>query len=173
VEDFLTKLAIKMGKLIKGGDPNLNNVAVQVINDWQRGKLPFFVPPPRVLYEDDDEAEDAMEEGEEEEDLLAKIQLAEQQEGEMDGDVEAGLEGVLVPPPADVMPNRKKRGREGEEDEEGEDATTTAVKKMRDEGDEEEGEGEVATSGAVKSKKRGREGGNDDEVSAAVVVWQC
>jgi nuclear GTP-binding protein len=36
VEDFLTKLAIKMGKLIKGGDPNLNNVAVQVINDWQR-----------------------------------------------------------------------------------------------------------------------------------------
>lgn len=36
VEDFLTKLAIKMGKLVRGGDPNLNNVAVQVINDWQR-----------------------------------------------------------------------------------------------------------------------------------------
>jgi nuclear GTP-binding protein len=34
--DFLTRLAIKMGKLIKGGEPDLNNVAIQVINDFQR-----------------------------------------------------------------------------------------------------------------------------------------
>ena len=44
MEDFLTKLAIKMGKLIKGGDPNLNNVAVQVINDWQRVRLSLCIP---------------------------------------------------------------------------------------------------------------------------------
>lgn len=44
--DFLTKLALKYGKLLRGGEPDLNNVAVQVINDWQRGKLPFFVAPP-------------------------------------------------------------------------------------------------------------------------------
>ena len=42
MEDFLTKLAVKMGKLIKGGDPNLNNVAVQVINDWQRVREYFI-----------------------------------------------------------------------------------------------------------------------------------
>ena len=34
--DFLTKLAIKNGKLLKGGEPDLNTVAVNMINDWQR-----------------------------------------------------------------------------------------------------------------------------------------
>ena len=157
VEDFLTKLAIKMGKLIKGGDPNLNNVAVQVINDWQRGKLPFFVPPPRVLYEDEEEADGAMEEEEEEEeDLLEKIQLAEKEGRERDGELEAELEGVVVPPPADVMPNLKKRGRDaGGEEEEGEEDDTGAVKKMRDE--------ESSTAAVGKSKKREREAGEDDE----------
>ena len=39
--DFLTQLAIQMGKLIKGGEPDLNNVAIQVINDFQRVSLPL------------------------------------------------------------------------------------------------------------------------------------
>ena len=34
--DFMTKLAKKMGKLVKGGEPDLNNVAVSLINDFQR-----------------------------------------------------------------------------------------------------------------------------------------
>ena len=34
--DFMTRLAKKTGKLIKGGEPDLNNVAVSVINDFQR-----------------------------------------------------------------------------------------------------------------------------------------
>eukprot|EP00604_Paraphysomonas_vestita_P001147 CAMPEP_0174819992 /NCGR_PEP_ID=MMETSP1107-20130205/3524_1 /TAXON_ID=36770 /ORGANISM="Paraphysomonas vestita, Strain GFlagA" /LENGTH=487 /DNA_ID=CAMNT_0016034475 /DNA_START=492 /DNA_END=1955 /DNA_ORIENTATION=+ len=46
--DFLTKLALQMGKLLKGGEPDLNNVAIQVINDFQRGKLPYFIAPPRA-----------------------------------------------------------------------------------------------------------------------------
>ena len=33
---FLTKLAHKMGKLLKGNEPDLRRVAVMVINDWQR-----------------------------------------------------------------------------------------------------------------------------------------
>mmetsp|Transcript_34912 Transcript_34912/g.65109 ORF Transcript_34912/g.65109 Transcript_34912/m.65109 type:complete len:587 (-) Transcript_34912:3382-5142(-) len=125
VEDFLTKLAVKMGKLIKGGDPNLNNVAVQVINDWQRGKLPFFVPPPRVVYEDEEEGEgDEEEEEEEEEDLLLKIQQAEKEESERDGEVDSGLEGVLVAPPVEddddaaVNTTSKKRARDDDEDNE-------------------------------------------------------
>uniref|UniRef100_A0A1B6IAU4 Nucleolar GTP-binding protein 2 n=1 Tax=Homalodisca liturata TaxID=320908 RepID=A0A1B6IAU4_9HEMI len=44
-EDFLTKLAIKTGKLLKGGEPNLPIVARMVLNDWQRGKLPYYTPP--------------------------------------------------------------------------------------------------------------------------------
>ena len=48
-EDFLAQLATKMGRLNKCNTPNLHVVAIQVINDWQRGKLPYFVPPPRDL----------------------------------------------------------------------------------------------------------------------------
>lgn len=34
--DFLTKLALRNGKLLKGGEPDIKSVAVSVINDWQR-----------------------------------------------------------------------------------------------------------------------------------------
>jgi nuclear GTP-binding protein len=45
-EDFMRQIANRTGKLLKGGEPDYNGVAVCIINDWQRGKLPFFVPPP-------------------------------------------------------------------------------------------------------------------------------
>lgn len=43
--DFLKKLAVKSGKLLKGGEPDYAIVSRMVLNDWQRGKLPFYVPP--------------------------------------------------------------------------------------------------------------------------------
>ncbi|KAG0148210.1 hypothetical protein CROQUDRAFT_41630 [Cronartium quercuum f. sp. fusiforme G11] len=48
-EDFLTKLARKSGKLLKGGEPDLRTVATVVLNDWIRGKIPYFVPPPTQI----------------------------------------------------------------------------------------------------------------------------
>ncbi|XP_034029985.1 nucleolar GTP-binding protein 2 isoform X1 [Thalassophryne amazonica] len=47
-EDFLEKLAFRTGKLLKGGEPDLNTVSKMVLNDWQRGRIPFFVKPPGV-----------------------------------------------------------------------------------------------------------------------------
>merc|ERR1711936_480958 len=44
--DFLEKVAQKYGKLLKGGEPDVNTIAKMILNDWQRGKIPFFVPPP-------------------------------------------------------------------------------------------------------------------------------
>jgi nuclear GTP-binding protein len=44
--DFLKKLALRSGKLSKGGEPELRSISINVINDWQRGKLPHFVAPP-------------------------------------------------------------------------------------------------------------------------------
>ena len=44
--DFLTQLCIKQGRLHRGGEPDLSAVAHNVINDWQRGKLPYYTPPP-------------------------------------------------------------------------------------------------------------------------------
>uniref|UniRef100_A0A6V7LAN1 Nucleolar GTP-binding protein 2 n=1 Tax=Bracon brevicornis TaxID=1563983 RepID=A0A6V7LAN1_9HYME len=48
--DFLEKLARRSGKLLKKGEPDMGIVARMVLNDWQRGKLPFFVAP--VGYEE-------------------------------------------------------------------------------------------------------------------------
>ena len=44
--DFLEKVAQKTGKLLKGGEPDLNTVSKTILNDFQRGKLPYFIPPP-------------------------------------------------------------------------------------------------------------------------------
>ncbi|XXG43167.1 hypothetical protein AAC387_Pa01g3269 [Persea americana] len=45
--DFLVKLCKLSGKLLKGGEPDLMTAAKMVLHDWQRGRIPFFVPPPQ------------------------------------------------------------------------------------------------------------------------------
>lgn len=52
--DFLTQLCKLSGKLLRGGEPDLMTAAKMVLHDWQRGKIPFFVPPPK---QDDASAE--------------------------------------------------------------------------------------------------------------------
>ncbi|XP_014802058.1 PREDICTED: nucleolar GTP-binding protein 2 [Calidris pugnax] len=47
-EEFLEKLAARTGKLLKGGEPDLQTVSKMVLNDWQRGRIPFFVKPPNA-----------------------------------------------------------------------------------------------------------------------------
>ncbi|XP_066494800.1 nucleolar GTP-binding protein 2 [Tiliqua scincoides] len=47
-EDFLEKLAAQTGKLLKGGEPDVRTVSKMVLNDWQRGRIPFFVKPPNM-----------------------------------------------------------------------------------------------------------------------------
>lgn len=42
----MEKVARRSGKLRKGGEPDLNIVSRMILNDWQRGKLPYFVAPP-------------------------------------------------------------------------------------------------------------------------------
>ena len=43
--EFLEKMAARTGKLLKKGEPDISQVARMVLNDWQRGKLPFYVAP--------------------------------------------------------------------------------------------------------------------------------
>nr|CAX73238.1 hypothetical protein [Schistosoma japonicum] len=45
-ELFLETLARQSGKLLKAGEPDLNTTAKRVLNDFQRGRLPYFVKPP-------------------------------------------------------------------------------------------------------------------------------
>ncbi|GBE77615.1 Nucleolar GTP-binding protein [Sparassis crispa] len=45
-EQLLDTLARMKGRLLKGGEPDLEAVAKIVLSDWVRGRIPFFVPPP-------------------------------------------------------------------------------------------------------------------------------
>jgi nuclear GTP-binding protein len=44
--EFLELLARKAGRLLAGGECDVNGVAKMVINDFLRGKIPWFTPPP-------------------------------------------------------------------------------------------------------------------------------
>lgn len=52
--DFLTQMANNSGKLLKGGEPDLNTIAKMLLNDWIRGKIPYYTVPPND--EDRDQA---------------------------------------------------------------------------------------------------------------------
>lgn len=54
--DFLGQIARKTGKLLKGNEPDYSTVAKKVLYDWQRGKIPWFVPPP---FDDEKDKEEA------------------------------------------------------------------------------------------------------------------
>lgn len=45
---LLEAMARKQGRLLKGGEPDLNTVAKVLIYDWQRGKIPYYAQPPET-----------------------------------------------------------------------------------------------------------------------------
>lgn len=45
-ETFLDKMARMKGRLLKGGEPDLDSVAKIMLSDWVRGRIPYFVSPP-------------------------------------------------------------------------------------------------------------------------------
>ncbi|PFH32465.1 putative nucleolar gtp-binding protein 2 [Besnoitia besnoiti] len=108
-EEFLTILAKKKGKLRKGGEPDISTAARIVLYDLQRGRLPYYVPPPAdANTPSEDEAEEAVEstgptraraDGENEEE--------DEEENEWDGEEEAA-------------PAAGKRRRKASEKEKGE-----------------------------------------------------
>ncbi|KAH8669656.1 NUC091 domain-containing protein [Tricladium varicosporioides] len=46
--EFLELLARKGGRLLHGGEPDVDGVAKMVLNDFLRGKIPWFTPPPAL-----------------------------------------------------------------------------------------------------------------------------
>ncbi|KAI9459672.1 NUC091 domain-containing protein [Lactarius psammicola] len=45
-DDFLDFLARAKGRLLKGGEPDIEGAAKIVLSDWVRGRIPYFVTPP-------------------------------------------------------------------------------------------------------------------------------
>jgi nuclear GTP-binding protein len=101
--DFLVKLANKSGKLLKGGEPDIGITARMVLQDWLRGRIPYFVPPPANIQDDAGEDEEALNEesGLESE---AEVDLESESEAEAEAENISGLdnksevEGVIEKP---------------------------------------------------------------------------
>ena len=72
--DFLEQYARMTGKLLKGGEYDLNAVARMVLNDWQRGRIPYFVCPPFEAEVKRREDEDEVERRKKEEERRMKVE---------------------------------------------------------------------------------------------------
>lgn len=51
-DDFLERLALRSGRLLPGAQPDIETCATTVLRDWQRGRIPFFYPPPNAEESD-------------------------------------------------------------------------------------------------------------------------
>ncbi|KAJ3316139.1 GTPase required for pre-60S ribosomal subunit nuclear export and maturation [Blyttiomyces sp. JEL0837] len=49
--DFLSQVARKSGKLLKGAEADTATVAKMILNDWLRGKIPYYTAPPLEFVE--------------------------------------------------------------------------------------------------------------------------
>lgn len=45
-DDFLSQLAIKRGRMLKGGQPDIESIARIVLEDWNKGRIKYFTIPP-------------------------------------------------------------------------------------------------------------------------------
>lgn len=105
---FLEMLARKGGRLLKAGEPDLDGVAKMVLNDFMRGKIPWFTAPPKA-----EDAEGKVKEGRE--GRLGEMPLKRKREdGETDtvGDASFADDSVVV------SDDEESEDGEGEEDDE-------------------------------------------------------
>jgi len=147
--DFLEQYARKIGKLLKGSEPDTNAAAKLVLHDFQRGRLPYFTLPPGHLPQPEprNAAERAAEAG-----VRAKRQSMKE----------------LVPSHEFVPSDLRVRGagvEEGEEEEgeeeEGEEEEGEEEEGEEEEGDDDEEEGEDGES--VSEDEEGDEEDDDEE----------
>ncbi|KAK8846705.1 nucleolar GTP-binding protein 2 [Kwoniella newhampshirensis] len=58
---LLSAIAKKSGKLLKGGEPDQEAAAKMVLNDWIRGKIPYFAAPPAKAVKEGEQPEEEKE----------------------------------------------------------------------------------------------------------------
>ncbi|GAQ91582.1 Nucleolar GTP-binding protein 2 [Klebsormidium nitens] len=147
--DFLTQLAKQTGKLGKGGEPDVQTAAKMVLFDWQRGKIPFFTPPPK------------------DEEFLARAGV--EAEG---GNGPPGEEAPLVvrqslqkvPVQAEMFDEDDNRAQDGAEEDEGEqEEEEEDDESVEADGEDEEGSDE---EGQAEGYDEGLEGGYEEALEA-------
>ncbi|CCO28708.1 guanine nucleotide binding protein-like 2 (nucleolar) [Rhizoctonia solani AG-1 IB] len=141
-DEFMDALARKSGKLLKGGEPDRETVAKMVLNDWIRGKIPFFVRPP--------DADAPREEGKEGESTKGKLKVRTGEKAGVPG-VEQKVGGILV-----------RNAFEGE-DADVKRVVEDDVEEEEKGGDDDDGEGSVEIEAAEEESEEEREGDEEEE----------
>jgi nuclear GTP-binding protein len=174
--DFLEQYARKIGKLLKGSEPDTNAAAKLVLHDFQRGRLPYFTLPPGHLPQPEprNAAERAAEAGvrakrQSMKELVpshefvpsdlrvrgAGVEEGEEEEGEEDGEEEEGEEEEGEEEEGDDDEEEGEDGESVSEDEEGDEEDDDEEGEEEEEEEEEEPEPEPAskpTGGKAKGK---------------------
>ncbi|RBR27115.1 uncharacterized protein FIESC28_00088 [Fusarium coffeatum] len=174
--ELLELLARKAGRLLRGGEPDLDGVAKMILNDFMRGKIPWFTPAPKAEGEVDGKVGNRegrlgemprkrkQEEPVEDEDAEAEAQLQQEAEAALEkadgADEESEFEGFG----SDTEEARSRKPSFGatlDAESEGESAEDEVISiGASDElEEEEEVEEEQAPAPAVKSKGKKTKGG--------------
>ncbi|CAF3108508.1 unnamed protein product [Rotaria socialis] len=114
VNDFLLKMAVKMGSLKKGGVPDIHKAAQRVLSDWNNGKLTYFTEPPERLNEIiSTELVTQMKEAFDI-DALLNYEEEDLKDLEMNSLSETNQSPLLLPTPADLEMNEEENKSENE-----------------------------------------------------------
>lgn len=96
--EFLSIIARKGGRLLKGGEADVDGVAKMVLNDFLRGKIPWFTPPPKKEGETEREVVEGREgrlgemPGKRKVDALSEVASATQADGSAELDAPGDFE---------------------------------------------------------------------------------
>ncbi|KAM0418699.1 hypothetical protein ACHAPT_012396 [Fusarium lateritium] len=180
--EFLELLARKAGRLLRGGEPDLDGVAKMVLNDFMRGKIPWFNPAPKAEGEAEDKVggregrlgemprKRKQEDSVEDEDASAEAQLQQEadaalEKAEEQGSDDSGSGSEFEGFGSDTEDARSRKpsfGATMDDESEGESASddVISVGGSEDEVEEEEQieEEQKAPAPTVKSKKKGKGG---------------
>ena len=126
-EELLEKIAIKCGRLLKGGEPCLRTAAIMMINDFQRGKLPHYVAPPE-LKEDEDEKKNKIKDGEKDTTKIEGVTLEKQNLDSVQRDMDVEEEKEEGKSTEAVEDTKEEDEEDSDEEDEAEDTTAVVGK---------------------------------------------
>ncbi|KAF4972737.1 hypothetical protein FSARC_745 [Fusarium sarcochroum] len=177
--EFLELMARKAGRLLRGGEPDMDGVAKMILNDFMRGRIPWFTPAPKTEGRPDDKVRNRegrlgemprkrkQEEPTEDEDSLIEAQLQQEADAANEkaaedspegSDEESEFEG-FGSDTEDARSRKPSFGATVDEESEGESAEDDVISiGGSDDVDEEEKE-EEAPAPAAKSKGKKTKGG--------------
>lgn len=154
-------LARKGGRLLKGGEADMDGVAKMVLNDFMRGKIPWFTPCPKMTEEEEAKNVIALKGREGRLGEMRKKRSAEEMEGSQAASTKAGSEvdeeeewGGITSDGDNIVDDQGEGEWEDEGDDEGGDDDNVTLVADQDTGSEEEEVEEVVIKPKMDARKR-------------------